>query len=452
MADILCYEFTVTICGSTYTTPAYQIPVKPFGDGLLIPAIYDEENECLSQINFPLIIRFIPNFEPAGEIDCWVMYDSDGNPLFYIESVDQNTIPTDPYSSWTELSTWDELPNLSFGLITDFSIEQVACPVVSCNCDIVVALQDDESPDFYTASIVGFINGRPIYKIDTLGGDYAIYWSSVENRWNFDFYGNLYANPEMNPLAFLEDDADCPSGLWEINLGVPVRNPIVYLASFTANCDGGGGGDYVYPPIEDYCCVYVSLLIDGELAQFTTTIEYIEWGEEGELPTYVLQPELAGGSIYIKYNPVTQSWELWSQSKVLAVISTTFPGQISDICPVSSANDWIQFPENELLLLGINPCPEDVYVPEIGNAGEEICEPYAPCRNKNLLSKSAVQLSKDIASISKREVFGFNCEDAWNNIFMRSLIIDALNCLPYGTYSQEVEQCLIGKLTDKCNC
>lgn len=83
---------------------------------------------------------------------------------------------------------------------------------------------------------------------------------------------------------------------------------------------------------------------------------------------------------------------------------------------------------------------------------EENCNPYESCKYDNLLKRNRVSLSKDIASISKREVYGFNCGDAWQNIFTKSMIIDALSCLPYGVYTEDEERCLIEKLNDKCNC
>jgi hypothetical protein len=83
---------------------------------------------------------------------------------------------------------------------------------------------------------------------------------------------------------------------------------------------------------------------------------------------------------------------------------------------------------------------------------EETCSPYEICKYDNLLKRNRVSLSKDIASISKREVYGFNCGDAWQTIFTKSMIIDALSCLPYGVYTEDEERCLIGKLNDKCNC
>ena len=83
---------------------------------------------------------------------------------------------------------------------------------------------------------------------------------------------------------------------------------------------------------------------------------------------------------------------------------------------------------------------------------EENCNPYEICKYDNLLKRNRVSLSKDIASISKREVYGFNCGDAWQNIFTKSMVIDALSCLPYGVYTEDEERCLIEKLNDKCNC
>lgn len=159
--------------------------------------------------------------------------------------------------------------------------------------------------------------------------------------------------------------------------------------------------------------------------------------------------ELSEGGPFVYYDDNSSTWYF---SDVLGdpdVYTATLP---TLGCPTG---EWEVNPIFEVNYNSITSesCPEfgDLDIPDIYEP-EEDCSPYEICRNKNLLSKSAMALSKDIASISKREVFGFKCKDAWENIFMRSLIIDALNCAPYGTYSEDEERCLIGKLTDKCNC
>jgi hypothetical protein len=200
------------------------------------------------------------------------------------------------------------------------------------------------------------------------------------------------------------------------------------------------------------CCINILFIISDDGFNVSTEFSLDESGN----PVY----EFVVGdyTYFITYNPVLSRWEMYvvEEEPLLIFYST---GEVTSECPYpSSYEDWVKLappgqasPTKIEFVIYTVDCQE--VTPEVfENEQEENCEPYAPCKNKNLLSKSAVQLSKDIASISKQEVFGFNCEDAWNNIFMRSLIIDALNCLPYGTYSQEVEQCLIGKLTDKCNC
>ena len=83
----------------------------------------------------------------------------------------------------------------------------------------------------------------------------------------------------------------------------------------------------------------------------------------------------------------------------------------------------------------------------------EDCNEYYPCRNQNLLKKSRKDLSLSVPSMKNLELFGVSgCEQTWENIFMRYLIIDALNCLPYGVYSEDTENCLISKLKENCNC
>ena len=57
------------------------------------------------------------------------------------------------------------------------------------------------------------------------------------------------------------------------------------------------------------------------------------------------------------------------------------------------------------------------------------------------------------ANIKTAEVYGLKeCNDGWENIYKKYLIIKALECCPYDEYSLDDEKCLIGHLTDNCNC
>lgn len=205
--------------------------------------------------------------------------------------------------------------------------------------------------------------------------------------------------------------------------------------------------------IDQYCCANIAFYGGDEVVQISMSLEDI-----GTIPTYLFSWD--SSDFFIIYNLINQSWELWLDGEPQIMLGFSIPNSLSDLCPESIFGDWFITATGYAQIAKIENsdaftiyrCDEEVYIPEYGNVDEENCEAYAPCRNKNLLSKSSMALSKDIASLSKREVFGFKCDDAWENIFMRSLIIDALSCLPYGTYSEEEEQCLIGKLTDKCNC
>lgn len=82
-----------------------------------------------------------------------------------------------------------------------------------------------------------------------------------------------------------------------------------------------------------------------------------------------------------------------------------------------------------------------------------ICDEVFPCKYGNLLKKQKSILAKEIAAIKNFEIFGVgSCDVSWDVIFAKSLIIEALECLPYGLYTQDEERCLIGQLIDNCNC
>ena len=166
----------------------------------------------------------------------------------------------------------------------------------------------------------------------------------------------------------------------------------------------------------------------------------------GEYPYYTFYDGV--NTIDIVYDEEELLWDLISGEETLA--TSEFSGNQS--CP-----DGLQFSYSVIGRDGADytytvyqiPCDLTPVPPIIEYPIECLQE---ACRNKNLLNKQKRALAEDIAGISKKEIFGFKCGDAWENIFMRNLIIHALSCMPTGVLSVEKEKCLIGKLTDKCNC
>jgi hypothetical protein len=166
----------------------------------------------------------------------------------------------------------------------------------------------------------------------------------------------------------------------------------------------------------------------------------------GEYPNYSFDIG-EGYLLYVVYNETTSMWDLIDDGDVLA--SSEFFGD--EACP-----DGLQFvfnsgdrsPDYTYTVYKV-PCDLTPTPPTIEYPVECLQE---ACRNKNLFNKHKRMLAEDIAGISKKEIFGFKCGDAWENIFMRNMIIHALSCMPTGVLSVEKENCLIGKLTDKCNC
>lgn len=128
------------------------------------------------------------------------------------------------------------------------------------------------------------------------------------------------------------------------------------------------------------------------------------------------------------------------------------------VCPLSSTSDWAQISPTSPIDLDsvyISPidCTEpDIDIPDLDIPDPNCNEPFS-CKFVNLLKKQRASLAVDVAGNSNYEVFGLKgCEENWNNLFMRSLIIDALECVPQAVYSEATENCLINKLTETCNC
>lgn len=171
----------------------------------------------------------------------------------------------------------------------------------------------------------------------------------------------------------------------------------------------------------------------------------------GEFPNYtfdIVVNDVIVETFYISYDDEDSMWYLNNTIESLA--SSEFSGNLT--CP-----DGLQFHYSAVGDDGVVyytytvyqiPCDLTPTPPSITYPLECVEE---ACRNKNLLNKQKRALAEDIAGVSKKEIFGFKCGDAWENIFMRNLIIHTLSCMPTGVLSVEKEKCLIGKLTDKCN-
>lgn len=192
----------------------------------------------------------------------------------------------------------------------------------------------------------------------------------------------------------------------------------------------------------DNCCLNISgiAFFEKQLAFETNSVLL------GEYPSFFFD---VGGQyfLYVVYNETTSMWDLVDDGDVLA--SSEFSGDVN--CPDGlqfAFNFGDQSPQYTFIVYKV-PCDLIPTPPTIEYPVECLQE---ACRNKNLFNKHKRMLAEDIAGISKKEIFGFKCGDAWENIFMRNMIIHALSCMPTGVLSIEKENCLIGKLTDKCNC
>lgn len=191
----------------------------------------------------------------------------------------------------------------------------------------------------------------------------------------------------------------------------------------------------------DNCClnIYGVGLIEKDIVFECNSVV------QGEYPDFSF--DSGDGTLNISYDSGDSLWYLSAGAEILA--TSSYDTETS--CP-----DGLQFAfsggdmsPNYTFTVYQVPCDLNPVPPTIEYPLECVEE---PCRNKNLLNKHRALLAEDIAGISKKEVFGFKCGDAWENIFMRNMIIHALSCMPTGVLSVEKENCLIGKLTDKCNC
>jgi len=192
----------------------------------------------------------------------------------------------------------------------------------------------------------------------------------------------------------------------------------------------------------DNCCLYVygiGVLNKDVVFESNSVLN-------GEYNDFYFETQY--GALYISYDEQELLWSLKDGEAILA--SSEFSGDMNCFSGLQfSFNDGgDQHPTYTFTVYKV-PCDFTPTLPTIEYPIECLQE---ACRNKNLFNKHKRMLAEDIAGISKKEIFGFKCGDAWENIFMRNMIIHALSCMPTGVLSIEKEKCLIGKLTDKCNC
>jgi len=198
------------------------------------------------------------------------------------------------------------------------------------------------------------------------------------------------------------------------------------------------------------CCLNILIKVDGEEFNYSFVKEFLSDGTFFRYYTTLDAPNDDEG-LYLYYNESLGAWEINSEfdGSVLFTSGENVPLD----CPASSSEDWI--PEDRVAFdFVIYEIECSLVEPEPDPEPDPEPIPVLPlfCENLNLIKKQKMKLSKDIAAISKREIFGLDCGGEWENLFMRSLIIDALSCPPYGVISKDTERCLIGKLNEKCNC
>lgn len=447
-----CYQYSITLCGVTYTLPAYNIQSEAESYFVMNQPVDPDNSECINEFSWGFTLYYAIDY-PSVSNDSWVLADGNDTVMAYFTTDDTSIPSSTPFSEWAIVEGTDG------ALIVDFSIEEVSCPVRSCDCLISVSLEmvDGEIsiPQTLQGEPVGIFDGKTLYKIyNTLYGDLAVYWSYVDNRWSIDYWDNIYVFPSLNPPVYLTGSSDCPDGTY-VNNPLYV-DPLPFLNAVVTLNDC-----YTYPSISEYCCIKIGFSNGIDIVQYDLVLTTSYWPGLGDIATYKFL--LNGEDCSIIYNSTTSRWELINvaSNPILLAYSTT----ASDTCPVSSIADWSitedgyayiakiksSDPDHPYNLLYTYECGTDeVILP--GDHDAIDCDPFIPCQNNQTLKRSSAVLSKEIASISKREVFGFNCDDAWNTIFMKNSIIHALSCLPYGFYSEADEQCLIGKLNDKCNC
>ena len=74
--------------------------------------------------------------------------------------------------------------------------------------------------------------------------------------------------------------------------------------------------------------------------------------------------------------------------------------------------------------------------------------------NPTFINTQRVKLAKDLANLMEYEVYGIKVakQKSWDNIYMRFLILDAMQITPCCPYTQEEENCLMNKISESCNC
>jgi hypothetical protein len=465
-----CYEYSATICDQNYTNAFYLVAQPENSYFVLYPPLGWEDNVCLSTINWPLYLEFSFFTEL---VTGWVLYNSKFNPLMYIVSSNEDELPTEPFSSWTIVEGSEG------ELFTDFSVQEVNCPSIECDCSIILTGTNPKSPGITANGYnVGVFNGKFLYLIDVgpPTGQLNIYWNNVTNRWEVNYAGLQYEFPIGEPMGYLESEGECPEGFW-VN-GFVTPEGVYNIATFLTDC-GGVNDDYINPPIEDYCCSNISFTNGVDTVQFEMIISELIWASPnfpypGTYSTYTFNNE--NSSYAIRFNGINQTWELWLLDPDEIFLGFSLPNSVPDLCPESIFSNWFltaagQDEINNILenSYALTESPLQDYIPmdssffiykcqsnyDIPNEPDIAinCDEFFSCKFVNLLKKQKALLSEDVVSNSNNEVFGLKgCEENWNNIYMKYLIIDALKCSPYGYYSEATENCLINKLTENCNC
>lgn len=284
--------------------------------------------------------------------------------------------------------------------------------------------------------VAGMENGKPYYTWDGIytSASIKIYWSAINARWEMSY--SPFGVSQI--FAFLDlPETDCP-GIVGSNEWTYIDWKIINILTILAA---------PLIPVDDdaSCCVNIQILnTEGDAINLNCTKVF-----PLTFPaSYAIDFDSIFPGVTLLLSIVDGVWQIADMSNPENIYSVS---NISSDCPESiSFESWVNVPRLILDFI-IYRIECDINNNDIPADVEPInCD--IPCSNGNLLKKQKSALSKDIADISKREIFGLKCGDNWENIFMRSLIIDALSCIPYGVYSKDTEACLISKLTDKCNC
>lgn len=288
----------------------------------------------------------------------------------------------------------------------------------------------------YVPLVAGTESGKPYYTWydPNLDLNIKMYWNPIQGRWEMKFIIDDFVFAFLN-LAELE----CPG-----NLGT---NGWVMLDDGFADVMTILVEPVVPVDPSDTCCVNIQFSAEGEDSINVSCVKVLPLTSPAK---YTIDLDSVYPGLVLLLTTINGFWTIVDESNPSNVYFTSF---YSSNCPDSIFDGvWtktdVVFMYDTFVIYRV-PC-------EVGDNDipADVDPPYCdvPCRNGNFLKKQKAILGKNIADISKREVFGLKCEDNWEHIFMKSLIIDGLSCLPYGVYSEDEEACLIGKLTDKCNC